>query len=97
MKQIVQFHRYWLVLNVDCARGKLRSNFKIYCANSRHLIKDWYKLQNKEKLPIANQNRKQLDTSSEASIGEMFQNDGDLLVASNDDSKSREDYILDMV
>lgn len=54
-------------------------------------------MQNKEKLPIANQNRKQLDTSSEASIGEMFQNDGDLLVASNDDSKSREDYILDMV
>ncbi|KAG8480237.1 hypothetical protein CXB51_024800 [Gossypium anomalum] len=65
-----------------------------FCKKKGHIKSECYKLQNKIKREAANQKGKQPENSGEADIVEDY-SDGELLVASVNDSKVSEEWILD--
>ncbi|KAG8481211.1 hypothetical protein CXB51_025954 [Gossypium anomalum] len=65
-----------------------------FCKKKGHIKSKCYKLQNKIKREAANQKGKQPENSGEADIVEDY-SDGELLVASVNDSKVSEEWILD--
>ncbi|KAG8473502.1 hypothetical protein CXB51_035665 [Gossypium anomalum] len=65
-----------------------------FCKKKGHIKFECYKLQNKIKREAANQKGKQPENSSEADVVEDY-SDGELLVASVNDSKVSEEWILD--
>ncbi|KAG8490587.1 hypothetical protein CXB51_013756 [Gossypium anomalum] len=65
-----------------------------FCKKQGHIKSKCYKLQNKIKREAANQKGKQPENSSEADIVEDYSDD-ELLVASVNDSKVSEEWILD--
>ncbi|KAG8499473.1 hypothetical protein CXB51_005963 [Gossypium anomalum] len=65
-----------------------------FCKKKGHIKSECYKLQNKIKREVANQKGKQPENSSEANVVEDYSN-GELLVASVNDSKVSEEWILD--
>ncbi|KAG8473757.1 hypothetical protein CXB51_035572 [Gossypium anomalum] len=65
-----------------------------FCKKKGHIKSECYKLQNKIKKESANQKGKQPENFSEADIVEDY-SDGELLVSSVNDSKVREEWILD--
>ncbi|KAG8491363.1 hypothetical protein CXB51_014484 [Gossypium anomalum] len=65
-----------------------------FCKKKRHIKSECYKLQNKIKREAANQKGKQPENFGEADVVENY-NDGELLVASVNDSKVSEEWILD--
>ncbi|KAG8498240.1 hypothetical protein CXB51_007432 [Gossypium anomalum] len=65
-----------------------------FCKKKGHIKSECYKLQNKIKREAANQKGKQPENSSEADVVEDY-SDGELLVASVNDSKVSEEWILD--
>ncbi|KAG8501651.1 hypothetical protein CXB51_004782 [Gossypium anomalum] len=64
------------------------------CKKKGHIKSECYKLQNKIKREAANQKGKQPENSGEADVVEDY-SDGELLVASVNDSKVSEEWILD--
>ena len=64
-----------------------------HCKKKGHIKSECYKLQNKDKRTSKHKG-KQPKNSGEASVTEDNYNDGDLLLASDDDSKPYEDWIL---
>ncbi|KAG8477517.1 hypothetical protein CXB51_031022 [Gossypium anomalum] len=62
-----------------------------FCKKKRHIKSECYKLQNKIKREAANQKGKQPENSGEADVVEDY-SDGELLVASVNDSKVSEEY-----
>lgn len=75
-----------------CAKSKLKYNFKFctYYKKNGHLIEDYHKLQNKEKL-VANQQSK---TLQEVNISKNYHNNEELLFIYEYDSKHDEDWIF---
>ncbi|KAG8478359.1 hypothetical protein CXB51_028117 [Gossypium anomalum] len=71
------------------ARGRQDQNKKGYIKS------EYYKLQNKIKREAINQKRKQPKNFGEADVVEEY-SDGELLVASVNDSKASEEWILDL-
>ncbi|KAG8479138.1 hypothetical protein CXB51_029778 [Gossypium anomalum] len=71
-------------------RGKICN----FCKKKGHIKFECYKLQNKIKREAANQKGKQPENSGEADVVEDY-SDGELLVASVNDSKVSEEWILD--
>ncbi|KAG8491630.1 hypothetical protein CXB51_014990 [Gossypium anomalum] len=65
-----------------------------FCKKKWHIKSECYKLQNKIKREAANQKGKQLENSGEADVIEDY-SDGELIVASVNDSKVSEEWILD--
>ncbi|KAG8472744.1 hypothetical protein CXB51_034629 [Gossypium anomalum] len=65
-----------------------------FCKKKGHIKSECYKLQNKIKREAANQKGKQPENSGEADVVEDY-SDGELLVASVNDSKESEEWILD--
>ncbi|KAG8496686.1 hypothetical protein CXB51_007936 [Gossypium anomalum] len=65
-----------------------------FCKKKGHIKSECYKLQNKIKREAANQKGKQPENSGEADVVEYY-SDGELLVASVNDSKVSEEWILD--
>ncbi|PPD70354.1 hypothetical protein GOBAR_DD32770 [Gossypium barbadense] len=65
-----------------------------FCKKKRHIKSKCYKLQNKIKREAANQNRKQPKNFTKADIVEDY-GDGELLVASINNSKVSKEWILD--
>ncbi|KAG8474857.1 hypothetical protein CXB51_031589 [Gossypium anomalum] len=65
-----------------------------FCKKKGHIKSECYKLQNKIKMEAANQKGKQPENSGEADVVEDY-NDGELLVASVNDCKVSEEWILD--
>ncbi|KAG8493469.1 hypothetical protein CXB51_010771 [Gossypium anomalum] len=65
-----------------------------FCKKKGHIKSECYKLQNKIKREIANQKGKQTENFDEADVVEDY-SDGELLVASVNDSKVSEEWILD--
>ncbi|KAG8472381.1 hypothetical protein CXB51_035329 [Gossypium anomalum] len=65
-----------------------------FCKKKGHIKSECYKLQNKIKREAANQKEKQPENSGEADVVEDY-SDGELLVASVNDSKVSEEWILD--
>ncbi|KAG8473572.1 hypothetical protein CXB51_035820 [Gossypium anomalum] len=65
-----------------------------FCKKKGHIKSECYKLQNKIKREAANQKGKQPENSGEADVVEDY-SDGELLVASVNDSKVSEEWILD--
>ncbi|KAG8501778.1 hypothetical protein CXB51_004763 [Gossypium anomalum] len=65
-----------------------------FCKKKGHIKSECYKLQNKIKREATNQKGKQPENSSEADVVEDY-SDGELLVASVNDSKVSEEWILD--
>ncbi|KAG8499632.1 hypothetical protein CXB51_006096 [Gossypium anomalum] len=65
-----------------------------FCKKKGHIKSECYKLQNKIKREAANQKRKQPENFDKADVVEDY-SDGELLVASINDSKVIEDWILD--
>ncbi|KAG8499034.1 hypothetical protein CXB51_005442 [Gossypium anomalum] len=65
-----------------------------FCKKKGHIKSECYKLQNKIKREAANQEGKQPENSGEADVVEDY-SDGELLVASVNDSKVSEEWILD--
>ncbi|KAG8486650.1 hypothetical protein CXB51_020037 [Gossypium anomalum] len=65
-----------------------------FCKKKGHIKSECYKLQNKIKGEAANQKGKQPENSGEADVVEDY-SDGELLVASVNDSKVSEEWILD--
>ncbi|KAG8485563.1 hypothetical protein CXB51_018918 [Gossypium anomalum] len=65
-----------------------------FCKKKGHIKSECYKLQNKIKREAANQKGKQPENSGEADVVEDY-SDGELLVASVNDSKVNEEGILD--
>ncbi|KAG8480600.1 hypothetical protein CXB51_024784 [Gossypium anomalum] len=65
-----------------------------FCKKKRHIKYECYKLQNKIKREATNQKGKQLENSGEADVVEDY-SDGELLVASVNDSKLSKEWILD--
>ncbi|KAG8480835.1 hypothetical protein CXB51_025306 [Gossypium anomalum] len=65
-----------------------------FCKKEGHIKSECYKLQNKIKGEAANQKGKQPENSGEADVVEDY-SDGELLVASVNDSKVSEEWILD--
>ncbi|KAG8492060.1 hypothetical protein CXB51_015686 [Gossypium anomalum] len=65
-----------------------------FCKKKGHIKSECYKLQNKIKREAANQKGKQPENSDEADVVEDY-SDGELLVASVNDSKVSEEWILD--
>lgn len=96
MKHIAEIYEDDLVLDGGYARGELRSNFKIYYKNSRHLINDYYKLGKRENSVATFRKGKHLEISGEASISINPSIDGELLVMSDFNSKLDEPWILDI-
>ncbi|KAG8480945.1 hypothetical protein CXB51_025615 [Gossypium anomalum] len=77
-------------------RSKSSNRGKTYnfCKKKGHIKSECYKLQNKIKREAANQKGKQPENSGEADVVEDY-SDGELLVASVNDSKVSEEWILD--
>ncbi|KAG8503063.1 hypothetical protein CXB51_000814 [Gossypium anomalum] len=65
-----------------------------FCKKKGHIKSECYKLQNKIKREAANQKGKQPENFGEADVVEDY-SDGELLVASVNDSKVSEEWILD--
>ncbi|KAG8482827.1 hypothetical protein CXB51_024187 [Gossypium anomalum] len=65
-----------------------------FCKKKGHIKSECYKLQNKIKREAANQKGKQPENSGEADVVEDY-SDGELLVASVNNSKVSEEWILD--
>ncbi|KAG8474805.1 hypothetical protein CXB51_031510 [Gossypium anomalum] len=65
-----------------------------FCKKKGHIKSECYKLQNKIKREAGNQKGKQPENSGEADVVEDY-SDGELLVASVNDSKVSEEWILD--
>ncbi|KAG8499283.1 hypothetical protein CXB51_005781 [Gossypium anomalum] len=65
-----------------------------FCKKKGHIKSDCYKLQNKIKREAANQKGKQPENFGEADVVEDY-SDGELLVASVNDSKVSEEWMLD--
>ncbi|KAG8472574.1 hypothetical protein CXB51_034372 [Gossypium anomalum] len=65
-----------------------------FCKKKGHIKSECYKLQNKIKREAANQKGRQPENSGEADVVEDY-SDGELLVASVNDSKVSEEWILD--
>ncbi|KAG8480615.1 hypothetical protein CXB51_024767 [Gossypium anomalum] len=65
-----------------------------FCKKKGHIKSECYKLQNKIKREAANQKGKQPENFGEADVVEDY-SDGELLVASINDSKVSEEWILD--
>ncbi|KAG8497073.1 hypothetical protein CXB51_008352 [Gossypium anomalum] len=65
-----------------------------FCKKKGHIKSECYKLQNKIKREAANQKGKQLENSGEADVVEDY-SDGELLVASVNNSKVSVEWILD--
>ncbi|KAG8490763.1 hypothetical protein CXB51_013984 [Gossypium anomalum] len=65
-----------------------------FCKKKGHIKSKCHKLQNKIKREVANQKGKQPENSSEADVVEDYSN-GELLIASVNDSKVSEEWILD--
>ncbi|KAG8473168.1 hypothetical protein CXB51_035114 [Gossypium anomalum] len=65
-----------------------------FCKKKWHIKSECYKLQNKIKREAANQREKQPENFGEADVVEDY-SDGELLVASVNDSKVSEEWILD--
>ncbi|KAG8493847.1 hypothetical protein CXB51_011132 [Gossypium anomalum] len=65
-----------------------------FCKKKGHIKSECYKLQNKIKREAANQKGKQPENSGEADVVEDY-SDGELLVASVNDFKVSEEWILD--
>ncbi|KAG8486247.1 hypothetical protein CXB51_019546 [Gossypium anomalum] len=65
-----------------------------FCKKKGHIKSECYKLQNKIKREATNQKGKQLKNFDEADVVEDY-SDGELLVASVNDSKVSEEWILD--
>ncbi|KAG8503716.1 hypothetical protein CXB51_001714 [Gossypium anomalum] len=65
-----------------------------FCKKKGHIKSECYKLQNKIKIEAANQKGKQPENSGEADVVQD-NSDGELLVASTNDSKVSEEWILD--
>ncbi|KAG8474742.1 hypothetical protein CXB51_031399 [Gossypium anomalum] len=65
-----------------------------FCKKKGHIKSECYKLQNKIKGEAANQKGKQPENSGEADVVEDY-SDGELLVASVNESKVSEEWILD--
>ncbi|KAG8498352.1 hypothetical protein CXB51_007022 [Gossypium anomalum] len=65
-----------------------------FCKKKWHIKSECYKLQNKIKREATNQKGKQLENFGEADVVEDY-SDGELLVASVNDSKVSEEWILD--
>ncbi|KAG8481838.1 hypothetical protein CXB51_027155 [Gossypium anomalum] len=65
-----------------------------FCKKKGHIKSECYKLQNKIKREAANQKGKQPENSGKADVVEDYSN-GELLVASVNDSKVSEEWILD--
>ncbi|KAG8491179.1 hypothetical protein CXB51_014423 [Gossypium anomalum] len=80
------------------SKGRSKSSNKgktcNFCKKKRHIKSECYKLQNKIKRKAANQKGKQSENSGEAAIVADYSN-GELLIASVNDSKVREEWILD--
>ncbi|KAG8478589.1 hypothetical protein CXB51_028432 [Gossypium anomalum] len=84
-------------------RGKPKGSSKFsnrgrtcnFCKTKGHIKSECYKLQNKIKREAANQKGKQPENSGEADVVEDY-SDGELLVASVNDSKVSEEWILDL-
>ncbi|KAG8494159.1 hypothetical protein CXB51_011863 [Gossypium anomalum] len=78
-------------------RSKSSNRGKTYnfCKKKGHIKSECYKLQNKIKREAANQKEKQPENSDEADVVEDY-SDGELLVASVNDSKVSEEWILDL-
>ncbi|KAG8482553.1 hypothetical protein CXB51_024224 [Gossypium anomalum] len=66
-----------------------------FCKKKGHIKSECYKLQSKIKREAANQKRKQPENFGEADVIEDYSN-GELLVASVNDSKVSEEWILDL-
>ncbi|KAG8489614.1 hypothetical protein CXB51_017589 [Gossypium anomalum] len=83
-------------LTVDKGRSKSSNRGKTcnFCKKKGHIKSECYKLQNKIKREAANQKGKQPENSGEADVVEDY-SDGELLVASVNDSKVSEEWILD--
>ncbi|KAG8490262.1 hypothetical protein CXB51_016090 [Gossypium anomalum] len=83
-------------------RGKFKGRSKSsnrgktcnFCKKKGHIKSECYKLQNKIKREAANQKGKQPENFGEADVVEDYSN-GELLVASVNDSKVSEEWILD--
>ncbi|KAG8482499.1 hypothetical protein CXB51_024054 [Gossypium anomalum] len=83
-------------------RGKFKGRSKSsnrgktcnFCKKKGHIKSECYKLQNKIKREAANQKGKQPENSGKADVVEDY-SDGELLVASVNDSKVSEEWILD--
>ncbi|KAG8503535.1 hypothetical protein CXB51_001497 [Gossypium anomalum] len=83
-------------------RGKSKGRSKFsnrgktcnFCKKKGHIKSECYKLQNKIKREAANQKGKQPENFGEADVVEDY-SDGELLVASVNDSKVSEEWILD--
>ena len=73
---------------------KSRNKSCKYCKKKGLVIDDCYKLHNKNKA-IANQKGKQSINSHQVSVVEDNHSDGELLVVSNGDSNSSEEWVLD--
>ena len=82
--------------NSDKGKSKSKSRNKSckYCKKKGLVIDDCYKLHNKNKA-IANQKGKQSINSDQVSVVEDNHSDGELLVVSNGDSNSSEEWVLD--
>ncbi|KAG8472440.1 hypothetical protein CXB51_034197 [Gossypium anomalum] len=65
-----------------------------FCKKKGHIKFECYKLQNKIKREVVNQKGKQLENFGEADVVEDY-SDGELLVASVNDSKVSDEWILD--
>ncbi|KAG8501536.1 hypothetical protein CXB51_004015 [Gossypium anomalum] len=65
-----------------------------FCKKKGYIKSECYKLQNKIKREVTNQKRKQPENFGEADVVEDY-SDGELLVASVNDSKVSEEWILD--
>ncbi|KAG8475836.1 hypothetical protein CXB51_032777 [Gossypium anomalum] len=82
----------------DKSKGRSKSSNRgktcNFCKKKVHIKSECYKLQNKIKREAANQKGKQPKNSGEANVVEDY-SDGELLVASVNDSKVSEEWILD--
>ena len=76
--------------------SKSKNSNKIcnYCKKKGHIKKKCFKLQNREK-KFWNKQEEKSGKSGEASVVELDQTDGELLVASDTDSRASETWILD--
>ena len=77
--------------------SKSRNSNKIcnYCKKKGHIKKECFKLQNREK-KFGNKQGEKSGKSGEANVVESYKTDGELLVASNADSRTSENWILDI-
>ncbi|KAG8501095.1 hypothetical protein CXB51_003175 [Gossypium anomalum] len=83
----------------DKSKGRSKSSNRgktcNFCKKNRHIKSKCYKLQNKIKREAANKKRKQPKNFGEADVVECY-SDGELLVASVNNSKVSEEWIIDL-